>query len=137
LRLGGIIPNILIADEKHIFITSNEDNVIGIHILDVDTFNRMASLEVGKNAYTHSISIKKLDMNEYYLVALIEIYRNDDIYDGHMTAMVWKRDPIDTFKFSKHAVEIHKVKFPRRLPFIVETRFYGNVLIHASKVSMS
>jgi hypothetical protein len=131
--VGGVYPAAMVADEKNIFIGGNDDDDVVIHVLNAETFNRIAILKVGRNVHTHTISIKRLDINEDYLVASLEIFGSHDPYQGHLTALIWKRDPEFIFKFHPHPIEVPSIKVQRRLAFSISTRFYGDVLDHIEK----
>jgi len=131
--VGGVYPAAMVADEKNIFIGGNDDDDVVIHVLNAETFNRIAILKVGRNVHTHTISIKRLDISEHYLVASLEIFGSHDPYQGHLTALIWKRDPEFIFKFHPHPIEVPSIKVQRRLAFSISTRFYGDVLDHIEK----
>ena len=134
--LGCIMPLEIVADERNVFVGGNETDDVEIHVLNAETFNRIAILRIGQNVHTRDYIIKHLDLNENFLVALIEIRDFNDPFHGCFTAKVWRRDPMLIQTFYPHPVQIPVTKIWTSictgsvLPFPIETHFCENVLTH-------
>lgn len=135
IALGLVYPLAMTADQRNVFIggTDDDDDVV-IQVLNAETFNRIAILQIGKNIHTHNYKIHRLHLNSEYLVASVEVSGNHERDTGNVVPMVWKRDPVIRYKFDRIPIDVDGVKIPRHLSLLIATRCYNqNILAHVQK----